>query len=172
MISLESGLKDLLKCQKSKKSYSPQRKGYINLILPATKNVYNYYSKKNEDPGYQGYFEEQLIKKFQKFMGGGYVDAVSSGTAALFIAIRSLNLPSNSHILVSAIADPGIINAIILNGLKPKLVDTEIDSYNISIKKVKERYNKKVSAILAIHSSGQIVDMSPIIRFAKQKKIK
>lgn len=173
MIFLESSLKDLFKMSKiKKKSYSPQRKGYINLILPASKNVYNYYSKKNQDPGYQGYFEEQLIKKFQKFMGGGYVDAVSSGTAAVFIAIRSLNLPSNSHILVSAIADPGTINAIILNGLKPKLVDTEIDSYNISIKKIKERYNKQVSAILAIHSSGQIVDMSPIIRFAKQKKIK
>ena len=147
--------------------------GYVDLIIPATKNVYNYYSRKKQDPGYQGYFKKKFLNKFEKYMGGeGYAYAVSSGTAALFIAIRSLNLPKNSNVLVSAIADPGTINAIILNDLKPKLVDTEEQSYNISIDTIKKRYNRKVSAILAVHSSGQTINMFPIMRFAKSKNIK
>ena len=100
-------------------------------------------------------------------MGGGYVDAVSSGTAALFIAMIT-QLTFEFTYFSSVIADPGTINAIILNGLKPKLVDTEIDSYNISIKKLKKDIITSFSNP-SYSFFSQIVDMSPIIRSAKQK---
>ena len=52
----------------------------------AIQEVVKYYNKKRVDPGYQGFFESKLCKKFSRMMGGGYSDACSSGTAAAFIA--------------------------------------------------------------------------------------
>ena len=75
----------------------------------------NYYKKRNMDPGYQGVFEEKYCKLFSKKMGGGYADAVATGTAAIFVSLAALNLPKNSEVLVSRITDPGTISAIIMN---------------------------------------------------------
>ena len=41
--------------------------------------------------------------------------------------------------LVSPITDPGTLSAIILNGLKPRLMDSQPESYNIGVKQLVER---------------------------------
>ena len=53
-------------------------------------------------------------------MGGGYADAVATGTASLYIAVAALDLPKGSEVIVSPITDPGTLAAIILNGLVPR----------------------------------------------------
>ena len=90
--------------------------------------VLNYYKKKNIDPGYQGFFENIFCKKFSKIMGGGYADAVATGTSAIYVALAALELPKKSDVLVSPVTDPGTISAIILNDLKPKLLDSHKNS--------------------------------------------
>ena len=91
-------------------------------------NVINYYKKIGSDPGYEGIFEKKLCTQFSKMMGGGYADACSSGTAAAFIAISALNLKKGSEVLISPVTDSGPLNALILLGLKPKLIDSYPDS--------------------------------------------
>ena len=44
---------------------------------------------------------------FVKFMGGGYADAVATGTASLYIAVAALELPAGSEVIVSPVTDPG-----------------------------------------------------------------
>ena len=46
--------------------------------------------------GYGGPEEEGFCKEFAEYMGGGYVDAVNSGTSALYIALRSEGLQVNA----------------------------------------------------------------------------
>jgi len=41
--------------------------------------------------GYNGPDEEAFCQQFAKFMGGGYADAVNSGTTAVYVALRALN---------------------------------------------------------------------------------
>src|SRR6185437_2586178 len=95
-----------------------------------------YYRERQVDPGYQGAFEKLYTDSFVDFMGGGYADAVATGTAALYIAVAALDLPKGSEVLVSPVTDPGTLSAIILNGLKPKLVDSRPDSYLIGAAEV------------------------------------
>lgn len=134
--------------------------------------VIGYYKKKKLDPGYQGIFERDYCKQFSKMMGGGYADAVATGTIAIYVGLAALSLPKKSEVLVSSITDPGTISAIIMQGLTPKLVDSKKNSYNVGLKEVKDRVSKKTSCIIVVHALGQAAEVDKIVSFAKQRNIK
>ena len=150
----------------------PKRNAFNFDIVDAAKNVQDFYTSIGEDPGYGGHFEKEFCNDFSSFMGGGMCDAVSSGTTALYVAIRALNLAPKSTVLVSPITDPGTLNAIILNDLVPQLIDTEEHSYNVSAKNVVEAMKDKPSAVVIVHASGLPVDMAPIMQNARKQGIK
>ena len=138
----------------------------------AIKQVVEFYKKKKVDPGYQGYFEDKLCKKFSSMMGGGYTDACSSGTAAAFIAISTLNLKKGSEVLISPVTDSGPLNALILLGLKPKLIDSSPNNYNVSAAQFLKRVSKKTKAAIIMHIGGETSDIHKICIEAKKKKLK
>src|ERR1700761_5303194 len=76
--------------------------------------VLDYYRERNVDPGYEGHFETMYCRAFADMMGGGYADAVATGTSSLYIAVAALDLPKGSEVLVSSITDPGSLAAIVL----------------------------------------------------------
>ena len=127
-----------------------------------------YYQTAGIDPGYQGHFEKRYTDNFVDYMGGGYADAVATGSASVFIAIASLNLPKGSEVIVSPITDPGTLSAIILNGLKPRLADSRPMDYNMGADQVRSRITKNVSAICVVHSAGQATDIEGIASLAKE----
>ncbi|MGK5091242.1 DegT/DnrJ/EryC1/StrS family aminotransferase [Deltaproteobacteria bacterium TL4] len=134
--------------------------------------VLEFYKQRNLDPGYQGVFEERYCEAFCSMMGGGFADAVATGTASLFIALAALNLPKGSEVLVSPITDPGTLSAIILNGLVPRLVDSQPGNYNIGAKEVQERITPQVSCVLVVHSLGQAAEIDAIVDMAHSLDIK
>ena len=143
----------------------PNEKNSINQVI-------KHYTKKKVDPGYEGVFEKKLCNKFVKMMGGGYADACSSGTAAAFIAISALNLKRGSEVLISPVTDSGPLNALILLGLKPKLIDSSPNSYNVSLKEFSNRVSKKTKAAIIIHIGGEASQIHKICIEAKKKNIK
>ena len=138
----------------------------------AINQVVDFYKKKKVDPGYQGYFEDKLCKKFSSMMGGGYADACSSGTAATFIAISALNLKKGSEVLISPVTDSGPLNALILLGLKPKLIDSSPNNYNVSAAQFLKRVSKKTKAAIIMHIGGETSDIHKICIEAKKRNIK
>ncbi|MEQ9560274.1 MAG: DegT/DnrJ/EryC1/StrS family aminotransferase [Rhodospirillales bacterium] len=123
------------------------------------------------DPGYQNVFEERYCAEFAHRLGGGHADLVSTGTAALFIAIRTLHLPEGSEVLVSPITDPGTISAIILNGLRPKLIDSAPNTLNIGLEQVEQAFSPQTRAIVVVHCAGQAAPVDEIVAFARAKNI-
>ena len=55
--------------------------------------VVAHYRRAQVDPGYQGTFEKIYTDAFVKLMGGGYADAVATGTSSLYVAVAALDLP-------------------------------------------------------------------------------
>jgi dTDP-4-amino-4,6-dideoxygalactose transaminase len=150
----------------------PSRIALGSKEIQSIKNVIQYYLKKNSDPGYQGYFEEKLCQKFSKMMHGGYADACASGTAAAFIAISALELKEGGEILITPDCDSGPVNAINFNKLKPKLIDSEKNNYNISAKEFEKRISKNTKAAIIVHAAGDASQISKIVHLAKNKGIK
>lgn len=134
--------------------------------------VLDYYAERKVDPGYQGAFEKIYTDAFVEMMGGGYADAVATGTAALYVAIAALDLPKGSEVIVSPITDPGTLSAVVLNGLKPRLVDSKPDSYNVGPEQFAERITPNVSAAIIVHSAGYAAEIDKIVEIAHARGIK
>jgi perosamine synthetase len=134
--------------------------------------VLDYYAERKVDPGYQGAFEKIYTDAFVEMMGGGYADAVATGTAALYVAVAALNLPKGSEVIVSPITDPGTLSAVVLNGLTPRLVDSKPDSYNVGPQQFAERITPNVSAAIIVHSAGYAAEIDKIVDIAHARGIK
>lgn len=151
----------------------PNRFAYGEREIKAINDVFEYYQKTDEDPGYQGHFENKFCSEFSSFMGGGYTDAVATGTASIFVALQALKLPKGSDVLISPVTDSGPLNCIILLGLNPVVVDSEKGSYNIGLKQFKQRITPNTSALLLVHTGGEpVAEIKLIMKEAHTKGIK
>jgi perosamine synthetase len=134
--------------------------------------VLDHYAERKVDPGYQGTFEKVYTDAFVDMMGGGYADAVATGTSALYVSVAALDLPKGSEVLVSPITDPGTLAAIVLNGLRPRLIDSKSDSYNVGPEQLAQRITKNVSAAIIVHAAGYASEIDKIVEIAHAHGIK
>ena len=139
----------------------------------AVTEVLDYYRARGLDPGYQGHFEGLYTDAFVTSLGGGgFADAVSTGTVAVYLAIAALGLAKGSEVIVSPITDPGTLTAIIHNGLVPVLADCKPGSYNIGAPQVAERTSRRTSAVVVVHAAGQAAEIDAIVELARQRGLR
>jgi dTDP-4-amino-4,6-dideoxygalactose transaminase len=113
---------------------------------------------------------ENFEKQFAKYIGTKYAVGVASGTDALTIAIKSLDLKENDEVIVPANVYPTIFG-VGLAGVKIKLADVGPKSLLVDLENIKKVVTKKTKAIILVHLYGNAVDISPIKAFAKKRKI-
>ena len=109
--------------------------------------------------------------KLSKFVGRKYGCCISSGTAALEIAIRSLDIPMNSEVITPTFSIISNANAIIKNNLKPILIDSNISTWNISIEDLEKKITPKTKAVMLPHIYGFANDMDKIIKICKKNQL-
>ena len=95
------------------------------------------------------------VKKFENdfsnFIGHKYSVAVSSGTAALEIAIKSLKLKKGDEVIIPNFTIISNAIAVLKENLNIKLIDCSIKDWNMNISEVKKKITKKTKAIIATH---------------------
>ena len=119
------------------------------------------------------FFGKELLnfeKKFIKINKGKYGIAVGSGTDAILIALKTLNLKPGDEVITAANTAIPTISAIINAGGKPKLVDVGED-YLIDIKKIQQEITKKTKAIIPVHLYGQMCNMEEIKKIAQKNNL-
>ena len=111
-------------------------------------------------------FEHQLKKKFKS----RYCSVVNNGTAALYLAIKSLCLKENSKILISPNTFFSTAYTILMNKLFPSFSDIEDRTYNIDLNKLEDRIkkDKKIKAVIAVDYAGHPCDWESL-NFIKKK---
>lgn len=120
---------------------------------------------------YQAEYEEAYCKLFCEQLGGGFADAVNSGTNAVYVALRALNPKPYSEVIVPAFTDNGGVMPVPLMNCIPIPCDTAPGSYNISAEQIEKRLTKLTSAIIVAHIAGQPADMAPILELARSRGI-
>lgn len=140
----------------------PFREAMGPLERNAVLEVLDYYGNMKQDPPYEGVFQKRLEERFSDLMGGGVARAVSSGSVACFIAIRSLRLPLGSEVIVPGVTDSGSIFAVVEAGLTPVVVDTMRDSYNTDWAEIETGITSRTSAIFAVHMAGEPLEIKKI----------
>jgi dTDP-4-amino-4,6-dideoxygalactose transaminase len=94
-------------------------------------------------------FEAELARACET----GHAVAVSSGTAALHLAVLALGLEPGDEVLVPAYTFPATANVVALCGLKPVLVDVDPDTMNVDPARIEP--GPRTRAILAVHLFGR-----------------
>jgi dTDP-4-amino-4,6-dideoxygalactose transaminase len=109
-------------------------------------------------------------KDFSKYHKIKYSIAVSNGSVALEIALKSLNLTSKDKIIVTPRSFIISASCVLNLGLKPVFADVDYNG-NLSIEGIKKVYNKNIKAIILVHLTGLSCDLDPILEFVKKKKL-
>ena len=90
----------------------------------------------------------------------------ANGTDALQLAFQALNLPTGSEVLVASFNYVAAAEVIAFMGLKPVFVDSEPDTFNLSISDLENKITENTRAIIAVHLFGQTCDMDSIMESA------
>ena len=117
-------------------------------------------------------YGKQFEKEFSKFVGNKYSIAICNGTAALEVAIKSLRLPKNSEIIVTARSFFASAACIVNTGHIPIFADVNLLTQNISLDDVKKKISNRTKAIICVHLAGLPCDMYGIKKIADMNKIK
>ena len=84
-------------------------------------------------------------KNFAQYIGAKFSIGVANGLDALTISLKSLKLPKNSEVIVASNSYIACIISIINSGLKPVLVEPDIETYNIDVNKILKKLQKNQS---------------------------
>jgi dTDP-4-amino-4,6-dideoxygalactose transaminase len=113
-------------------------------------------------------FEES----FSKYIGANYCIGLASGLDALFLALKALDFPSGSDVIVPSNTYIATILSIIQAGLRPILVEPDIQTYNIDPTKIEAAITPGTKAIMIVHLYGKACNMEPIWQIAEKYGLK
>ena len=109
--------------------------------------------------------------EFSKFIGRKYSVTVSSGTAALEIAIKALGIKKNDEVLIPNFTIISNALAVVKQQAKPVLVDCNLENWNIDINQLENKINKKTKAIIITHIYSFANDMDKILKICRKNNI-
>ena len=118
----------------------------------------------------------ELERRFSEIHGVKHALFTSSGTAALKIALHALKdkhgWKDGDEVIIPAVTFVATMNVVIMNNLKPVLVDVKKETVNMDPELIEKAITKKTRAIIPVHLLGQPADMDAILKIAKKHKLK
>ena len=124
-----------------------------------------------------GWFTEaaktrQFEKMFADFVGVKYACSVTSGTTALYVGLKALGVGKGDEVIVpdlTFVASPNSVEAV---GAKPVLIDIELNSLNLDLKKIKQVITKQTKAIMPVNFNGRTTNYKILREIAAKNSIK
>ena len=118
-----------------------------------------------------GSYLETFENKWAKYCNKKYAVSVTSGTAALIVALKSLNLKSGDEVIMPSFTIISCALAVIEAGGKPVWADCDLDTWCIQPNEIKNKISNRTKAILIVHMFGHPVNIDEIKKIIKNKKI-
>jgi len=107
---------------------------------------------------------------FAKKIGSNYGQAVSSGTAAIKVALQALGAGPGDEVITQAYTFVATVEAIIETGATPIIVDIN-DTLNMDPEAFEAAITKKTKVVVPVHMMGEGADMDPIMKIAQKNNI-
>jgi dTDP-4-amino-4,6-dideoxygalactose transaminase len=99
-------------------------------------------------------FEEAIARA----VGTAHAAVVSSGTAALHLALLALEIGPGDEVIVPAYTFPATANVVELCGARAVLVDVDPDTFNLDVSAVAAAVGPRTRAVMAVHLFGRPVE--------------
>lgn len=118
----------------------------------------------------KGIYVKQFEKKMSKYLSIKHTFATCSGTMAIQIALRSLNVGRGDEVILPGYTFIAVAQAVLNEGAIPIFADID-DTYNVSFSSIKNLISKKTKAIIIVHMFGNPAKLTKIINLSKKKGI-
>ena len=118
-------------------------------------------------------FETELTE----LVGAGYAAAVSSGTAAIHLALRILEVSEGDHVFCSSLTFVASANPILYERAVPVFIDSEPETWNMSPSALRKAFEqadmegKLPKAVIVVNLYGQSADMDPILEICNHYQV-
>jgi dTDP-4-amino-4,6-dideoxygalactose transaminase len=109
----------------------------------------------------------EFEKRAAKVCGKKYGVGVGSGSDALYLALRALDIKEGDEVLTTPLSWIATYNAIALTGATPVSVDVKEDM-NINPEEIEKNITNKTKAIVVVHFTGKMCDMQKIMEIANK----
>lgn len=116
----------------------------------------------------EGKFINRFEKDFAQYIGKKHAVAVNNGTNSLILALRALDLPGGSEVIIPTFTIISCALACIYNNLVPVFIDCDKKTQGMDVSKIKEKITERTKAIMPVHIYGHPVDMYPVLKIAKK----
>lgn len=113
-------------------------------------------------------FEESIAA----YLGVQHAIGLASGTDALVIALRALNIGEGDEVIIPAYTFFATAGTVMSVGAKPVIVDVDPQSYQIDVSKIEVAITSKTKAIIPVHLYGHPAEMGPILEIARKHGLK
>ena len=111
-----------------------------------------------------GGYVEKFEKRFAEYLGVNHAVTVTSGTAALHLALVAAGVGPGDEVIIPAFTMIASATAVCYTGAMPVLVDAEPSSWNLDPAEVARKLTPRTKAILPVHIYGHSCDMDALAK--------
>lgn len=96
-------------------------------------------------------------------LGAAAAAVVASGTTALELALRALDVGAGHEVLIPSYVCDALHHAVTRSGARPVLVDADPETLSLSAKDAQARLTRRTRAVIVPHAFGLVVDLAPFL---------
>ncbi len=114
---------------------------------------------------------ESFEKEFAAYLGADFCIGVASGTEAIALSLKALNIGEGDEVIVPCLTAFPTITGIMQSGAKPVVVDVSEYDGLIDINKIENKITGKTRAIMPVHLYGQSCEMEQLHHVASMHNL-
>lgn len=113
----------------------------------------------------------QFENEFAQYIGSNYGIGCNSGTDALYLAMRALDIGEGDEVITSPFTFFASAETISMTGAKPVFVDIEAHSFNMNMDLLEAAITDRTKAIMPVHLFGRAADMTKLMAIASKHNL-
>ena len=115
---------------------------------------------------------ELFEREFAALKRAPFAVAVSSGTAALHLALLALGVGPGDEVIAPTMTFCSTVHAIVHAGATPVLADCDRLTFNLDPESVERRITPRTKAMIVVHMGGRCCDMDPLLEIARKHNLR
>lgn len=114
---------------------------------------------------------ERFEAEFASMLGARHAIGVASGTDALLLALRALELDGGDEVISPAFTFFATAGAIWNAGLRPRFADVDPRTFNLTRESVEAALTPRTRAVVVVHLYGQMAPMAELMELARERDL-
>ena len=112
---------------------------------------------------------ERFEAEAASWLGARHAIGVASGTDALLLSLKALELPADSSVVVPSFTFFATAGAVWNAGLRPVFAEVDETTFNVSAETVEAALTDETRAVVVVHLYGQMAPMAPLLALCERR---